>query len=209
MPVEHLDMFWLGVDVDRLGGGRLHAIGQLEALDPRGELGLGGEAVVVERVEPLDEVQFGALLAVGNVGGPVRGCRSARLGVEVRPLVNAWQKGRAPVRGVALGQAATARVAHHDEAGQVLALAAQAVSHPRAHARKTHPRQTRVHHKQSWRVIVRLCISGVDEGHLVDVFAQVREDLRDHLAALALRAKLERRLHQAADGVLEEARSCS
>ena len=57
------------------------------------------------------------------------------LGVQVRPLVHARQERRAPVGRVALGQPSAARVAHHDEAGQVLVLAPQAVGHPRADAR--------------------------------------------------------------------------
>src|SRR6185503_9070711 len=54
-------------------------------------------------------------------------------------------------------------------------------------------------------VVVRLGEAGVDERHLVHVAAEVREDLRHHLAALAARGELERRLHQAAHFVGEEA----
>jgi len=46
----------------------------------------------------------------------------------------------------------------------------------------------------------------MDERHLVDVLTQVREDFGDRLAAFAARSELERRLHQIADRVLEEAR---
>ena len=46
----------------------------------------------------------------------------------------------------------------------------------------------------------------MNEGHLVDVFGQVRKDRRDGLATFALRLEFERRLHQIPDGVLKESR---
>ena len=45
-------------------------------------------------------------------------------------------------------------------------------------------------------MIVGVGVPGVDKRHLVDVLAQVREDLRDHLAALTTRGELEGGLQQ-------------
>ena len=131
-----------------------------------------------------------------SIGAPL-GCRCVPWntpGRNAAPQFAAWP----------LGRPSAARVAHHDEAGKVLGLAPQAVGHPRADAWITHPRKPGVHHEKRRGVIVRFGEARVNERHLVDVLAQVRENLRDHLAALAARAEPERRLHQAADGILEE-----
>ena len=77
-------MLGLGFDRDRLGSGRLHPVGQLEAFDPRRQLGLGGELLVVELVELLDQVELGPLLAGRPSRGDDRGCRS------VSPLECRW-----------------------------------------------------------------------------------------------------------------------
>ena len=54
-------------------------------------------------------------------------------------------------------------------------------------------------------MVVRIGVARVDEGHLVDVFAEVGEEVRDHFPALAARTEGEGRLHDAADRVREEA----
>ena len=131
-----------------------------------------------------------------SIGEPL-GCRCVPWktpGRNAAPQLAAWPLGRPRPRGSLITT----------KPGQILALAPQAVSHPRADAGKPHPRHAGVHHEQGRRVVVRLGVARVNERHLVDVLAQVRENLRDHLAALAPRAEPERRLHQSADGVLEE-----
>ena len=63
---------------------------------------------------------WAALRRVGHPVGAFEVVDRRPLGVEVRPLVDARQERRAPVRRVALGQSPALRVAHHDEARQVL-----------------------------------------------------------------------------------------
>ncbi len=65
--------------------------------------------------------------------------------------------------------------------------------------------QASVHREERWGVIIRLREVRVDERRLVDLLAQVREDFGRHLAAVAARGERERRLHQAADLVFEDA----
>ena len=60
-PVHRPDRFRLLGDVERLGRFRLHAISQLERLDPRLELGLVRAAVQVSPVQLGQQVELGAL----------------------------------------------------------------------------------------------------------------------------------------------------
>ena len=53
-------------------------------------------------------------------------------------------------------------------------------------------------------MVVRLGMARVDEGHFVDVFAQLRENFRNHFAALSARRELERAFHQPTHCVGEE-----
>ena len=68
----------LAVDVERLGRGHLHAVGQLKALDAGGQLGFAGLRLML--VEPAQQIELGPLLGVGHVGRGETGCRSARPG---------------------------------------------------------------------------------------------------------------------------------
>jgi hypothetical protein len=49
----------------------------------------------------------------------------------------------------------------------------------------------------------RLADHVMDEGHIIDAVAQRRNRLADHLARLAVRAELERRLHPRPQPVLK------
>ena len=74
--VEALDVLGLGIEVDRLRSGRLHAVGQLVALDPRRQLGLGGESIVVKLVGLVQESQLRPLAIVASFRAAARGRRS-------------------------------------------------------------------------------------------------------------------------------------
>ncbi len=204
-PVEPLDRTRLGVQVDRLGRGRLHPVGQLVTLDPRRQLGLGGEVLGMNLVRLSQKGQLRPLFLVSHSGGTFEIVNRRSLRVEVRPLVRAWQKSGAPVRRMPLGQSPALGIAHHHEPRQVVGLAAQSVRDPRAKAREAHARHPRVDHEQGRRMVVRFGENRMQERHLVDVPAQVREDLRDHLARAAAGREPEWRLHERADLVLEEA----
>ena len=152
----------------------------------------------------VQEGELGSLVVVAHLLRALEIIDRRSLGMKMRPLVRAWQERGAPVRGVTLGKSPALRVAHHNEARQILGLAPQPVGRPRAQARKAHPRHPRVHHEQGRRMIVRLGEHRMNERHLVDVPAEVRENLGDHLAGLAPGREPERRLHQRPDLVLEE-----
>ena len=71
----------LAVDVEGLGRGHLHAVGQLEALDPRGQFGLGRVLLQVPAIEPSEQVELRPLLGRrSSLRGCGRGCRSGALG---------------------------------------------------------------------------------------------------------------------------------
>ena len=53
-------------------------------------------------------------------------------------------------------------------------------------------------------MVVRLGVARVDEGHLIDVFAEVWEDAGDHFSALAAGGEFEWGFHDPADGVGEK-----
>ena len=67
------------------GAADLHAVGQLEALDPRRELGLGGEPFAVELVEPFTRASWARCSAVGHAGGRSRSSIGAPLGWRCVP----------------------------------------------------------------------------------------------------------------------------
>ena len=77
-----------------------------------------------------------------------------------------------------MGRPRFERVGHDDEGGKVSAFAAEAVGDPRADAGEAHARNAAVHHEEGRRVVVRFGVAGMDEGHLVDVLAEVGEDAR-------------------------------
>ena len=55
-------------------------------------------------------------------------------------------------------------------------------------------------------MIIGFGMAGMNKGHLVDMFSQVRKDLRNRFSTLPARSKLERALHQATHCVGEETR---
>ena len=76
--VQLLDVGRLAIDVDRLGRGRLHPVGQLEALDPRGQLRLGGKLLVMKLVQAAASSRAGPAARRRSSPRRARGCRSAR-----------------------------------------------------------------------------------------------------------------------------------
>ncbi len=95
--------------------------------------------------------------------------------------------------------AATARAgaAHqHDEAGQVGALAAQAVVDPRAHAGPAGDARARVHERVGRVVIDLLGLHRADDADVVGDAGDVRQQLADALARLAVAGELDLRPKQ-------------
>src|SRR5262249_45816828 len=134
--VELEDVRRLLGDVERLGGGELHAGGQLVGADA------GVESVVAGPVGGVLAVQSGGpSVAVGVagaadevavLGGEQVGDRVVGAGAQDGPLVPGRQEGGVPVLGAVGGVAAV--VGQDDEGRQVLVEAAQRVADPAAHA---------------------------------------------------------------------------
>ncbi len=205
--VERLSRPRFLFQVETFGGRHLHAVGQFEALDAGGQLGIVGRMFQVPLVELFQQVELRSLLAVADAWCPVQVVDGRSRRLQHRPLINAGQETRTPIRGVAFRQAAAQRVVHRDKAGETFILASQAVGHPRAHAGETHSRHARVDHEQGGRMIVGRRPAGVDERHLVDVLGEVRENLRAPFAAFAVLREPEGGLHHRADLIGEKARA--
>src|ERR1700759_3911688 len=58
--------------------------------------------------------------------------------------------------------------AHDDEAGQVLILGAEAISHPGAHGRTTRELIARIHEQKRWLVIRPVRVHGPDGAATID-----------------------------------------
>src|SRR5262249_23003376 len=99
-------------------------------------------------------------------------------------LVGGGHVAARPVLGAADRSAAA--VEHDHEAGQVLVDAAQAVSRPAAQAGVAAQHAAGVHHQHGRAVLGGLGVHGVQEGDVTDAARQVREQVADELAALAV-----------------------
>jgi hypothetical protein len=193
--VQVLNVLRLCVDIDCFGRRRLHAVRQFEALNPRSQLALGVMLLMVKLVELFEQVQLPTLGGGRHRLGRNQVVDRLPFGSQMRSLIDSRQEAGAPVGGVAFRQTTFLGIGHHHEGGQVLAFAPQPVRHPRADARIPHSRQAAVHHEQRRRMVVRFGKAGMNERHLVDVFAQVREQRGDHLAGLAAGSEFEGGLH--------------
>ena len=112
------------------------------------------------------------------------------LRVDVGALINAGQKTGLPVlRFLDRITAGT----HGDEAGQILVLGAQAVRDPRADAGPALHGIAAIHQHQGRLVIGQLGLHRADDRDVVDALADLRKQLADFDAALAVFLKLERR----------------
>ena len=67
--VQRLDRLRLAVDIERLGRLHLHAIGELEAFDPRGQLRLARMVVEPAAIQAVQERELIALLGIAETLG--------------------------------------------------------------------------------------------------------------------------------------------
>ncbi len=204
-PVEPAGMFRFGLHIEGLGGGALHAVGELKALDPGRELFLVRIVLQVLLVQEGEQVELPALLVWFHAGYSLEIVDGLSLGSQMGSLENTRQEARAPICRVPLGQAAALGVAHDDEGREAVALAAETVGDPGAYAGVAHTRQAAVHHEEGGAVIVRFGMAGMDEGHLVDMLREMGEEGGDGLAAFSMAFEFKRALHESADGAAEEA----
>jgi hypothetical protein len=109
------------------------------------------------------------------------------IGGEDRALMNRGQKARAPVENTAGWQAA--RIRQHDESGQVIAEAAEAIRDPCAHAREAGQDVAAVRHEHRGAVQRCLALHRVDEGHVIDLCGEFGKQIAHPAPALAMLAE--------------------
>src|SRR5262249_30549726 len=109
-------------------------------------------------------------------------------GAEGNALVGGRQKAGGPV-GRAATRAAWAGLQHH-EAGQVLRRAADAVRHPRAHARTAELRRAGVDEDLRRPVVEDVGRHRAHDGEVIDNRRRVRQTFRYPGAVLAVASKL-------------------
>jgi len=88
--------------------------------------------------------------------------------------------------------------------GRFLVFGSEAVGDPRADAGEAHAIHAGVDLEKGRRVIVGFGEAGVDEGHVVHVTRDVREDFRNPSAGFAVALELEGGLHDGADLIGKE-----
>ena len=193
--VEVFEMFRFALDAEGVWRSRLHAVGQLEALDPCAQFAFRSRLGQVVLVEGAQQIQLSTLGLRIHADRSIQVVDRVPLGPQPSALIDAGQEAGSPVAGLSLGQPAVQRITHHHEGGQVAAFAAQAIGHPGADAGEAHARRARVDHEEGGTVVVRLGVAGVQEGHLVHVPGQVGEQVAGPSAALAVLGPGEGGLH--------------
>jgi hypothetical protein len=181
-PVHALDRLRLPGQVDRLGGMALHPERQLVGTDARRKLRVRIERIQV--IHLLQKLQRGLLPLRGHARRRLQIENRIRPGSKHRALVDRRQEARAPTRRAALGS--PFRLRHHYIRRQVVALAAQAIGDPGAHARIAHQNAPGVNLVHGRGVHYRLRVERPYEADVVDALRQMRIEGRDFHAALAV-----------------------
>ena len=192
----------LVAEVADLGGAELHPGGQLVAGDAGARVRVSpGCCARCRSLRQLQEIARGRVRLPREIAAGVARLRDRLVGVEGRALKHGRQESRAPVVRPDLRHAA--RIGNGDERRQVLVLGAQGVAHPRAHAGKAIEGEAGAHLIFGRAVRVGLGRHRVDEAHVVRQVGQVRQQVGDHLAALAARPEFPQRLSEVAVLALE------
>jgi hypothetical protein len=204
--VEFLHVRGLGLEVERLGSGELHAGGEFVAADagvePLVALARGG----VLAVEIGEETVGGGLAArgdkiAGGVGEEI-GDGGVGAGQDDCAAVLRREEGRVPVFHAVGREAAV--VGEHDEGGQVFVERAESVADPAAGAGETGQLKTGGLQERGGAVHAGLADHVVDEGEVIDDVAERGDDLAEHFAGLAVGAKIPERAEPRAETVLED-----
>ena len=153
----------------------------------------------MEAIQLPHQVQLPALLVPAEKRRrlDVRHRWTAGLDVRQRGLVDARQE-TGVVKRAPAGRSA---VRHRHEPRHVPVLRPQSVGHPRAETGVALSGIARVHEDLGGGVNCRIGVHRVDERDVVDHSCQVREDLADPRAALAVALERERRRNDARVGV--------
>jgi hypothetical protein len=182
--VEFFDVLRFVADVERFFGGGLHVGGEFVTGDACLQIelaGVLGEVVLVKGIEQ------------GKLAG-LRGSGERGQGVEIE---DAWlgraddgtlEEGGQPAVGevFALEGGQTVGMGEHHVSRQVLSVAAEAVGEPGAEGWATSGDASGVHGVEALGVVVHAGGHGADEGDVIDYVSEVREELADFHAALAV-----------------------
>ena len=187
-------------EVDQLGRGGLHAVGQFVAGDAAGDLGVASlfEPAVVDlpqHVEALALELSWQAAGVGEVEDRFTG------GAEPHSGVEAGQKTTLPQGRSAAGSSTTGE---HDVTGQVAGLVAQAVVDPRSHRRQAEGAATALHHQLAGVVVELFGIHRADQQQVVGTAADVWQEVGELGAALAVGPKGSLGAHQSHRVLLDE-----
>ena len=176
--------------IDQFRRAGLHPLGHLVAGDPRIDLRVAGhgQSLAVQLHYRIDRPM---LSLASDARRAVEIQNRIALAAQRHALVDARQEPVRPKIRPAPRPART-RLQHH-EAGQILALAAQAVGNPRADRRPTESRRAGLGQQLGRPVIEDVSLHRPHDGDVVGHAAQVRQQLRDFRARLAVSLELANR----------------
>ena len=146
--------------------------------------------LVVDRAQ---QIVPGRLLTPGHRGWRSQIRDRHRRAAQDHALMRSRQKSIAPQRRATRRQPAPVR--QHYEAGQILILAAQPVAHPGADGGEALKDEPRGHLEQRGAMRVGARHHGMNEREIVHHAAQMRQNLRDELAALSVLLECKWRPH--------------
>ena len=186
--VEGLRLVGLARQVDGLGRGRLHPVGELIGLDAGGELGVAVAAGEVAGVQLADQVERPPLgRARHALGGAEVEDRAGGARPHHRALMARRQEARA-VRGRAALDPAGG-IGQDDERGEVLVLGPQAVAGPAPEAGLAHEDRTGVHLVDGLGMVDAVGPARADDGQVIGAGGDMREEVGDLQPALAVAAE--------------------
>ena len=195
--VESLGRGGFALDVEGFGSGELHLGGKLVGSDPRFESGVTGAARGVSAVLPGQVLKPFALGGVvdrfGRLGEEQVGHGRGGRGVKDGPLVRHRQEAGREVSLRVVRQAP--RVGQHHECRQVVNQRPEPVRDPGPHAREAGKEKPRVQKVARGTMHVRLRGECHQEGEVVDLSRDLRENAADPPTAFAMLFEGERRLH--------------
>ena len=136
-------------------------------------------------VEPTQGVEQIALVGGLHAFGRFQIEDRIRPGAQRSALIRRGQKAGGEHHGSALDAA----FQQHDKGGQVVALAAESVDDPRAHAGPAQARKAIVEQVERGSVREAVVIHGTDDGDIVDALREFGKEIRDFNARLAVLAE--------------------
>ena len=191
-PIEVSRFLRLAREVQNLLGLDLHAEGHVVGIDPRveffivgGERGLVQIANQLQRLSPLARIDMGGQVEIQH--GPLAGAEHRRLIDRRKKAVRVHRLARfqRPLR-----------IGHHDVGRKRTAFDSETIQHPRAHAWKPRHDPAREEFVLSRRVNDHVAMTRPQHSDVVNATSNVREEVRDFDAILAVLAERPPRAEQ-------------